>query len=339
MKQPRSKDYRPTQYDVARLAGVSQTTVSHVLNNSMAVTIPDVTRQRILAVIQDLGYLPNNGARSLRTSKTCTIAAIIPDIANPYYPTFVRGIQDVAESYGFDLIIYNTDGDIEKEKKSLRSVRQNKVDGLISVLFNLTSNDLVKLGIPVVHLQLRPEAPPPVDVIYIDNVSAAYSVVNYLLQRNYDCIGMIAGIEDTPPRLSRILGYRKALSEYHIPLQDILIRGGDYNEAGGYQGMKELLNLTPRPCAVFAANDLMAMGALIAIGEAGLHVPEDIAIVGFDDIPAARLVNPPLTTVTQFQDQIGRRATQMLFDRINGQAPNEMQVVEMPYQLIIRQSA
>jgi LacI family transcriptional regulator len=305
----------------------------------MAVTIPDETRQRILAVIQDLGYVPDRGARSLRTQKTYTIAAIIPDIANPYYPTFVRGIQDVAESYGFDLIIYNTDGDIEKEKKSLRSVRQNKVDGLIAVLFNLTSNDLVKLGIPVVHLQLRPETPPPVDVIYIDNVSAAYSIVNYLLQRNYDCIGMIAGIADTPPRLSRILGYKKALSEYQIPLQDILIRGGDYNEGGGYQGMKELLNLAPRPRAVFAANDLMAMGALIATGEAGLRVPEDIAIVGFDDIPAAKLVNPPLTTVTQFQDQIGKRATQMLFDRINGQAPNEMQAVEMPYQLIIRQSA
>jgi len=333
------KDYRPTQYDVARLAGVSQTTVSHVLNNSKAVTISDETRQRILAVIQDLGYLPNKGARSLRTSKTCTIAAVIPDITNPFYPTLVRGIQDVAENNGFDLIIYNTDGEIEKEKKSLRSVLQNKVDGLISVLFSLDSNDLVKLGIPVVHIQLRPEAPPPVDVIFIDNVSAAYSIVNYLIRRNYDCIGMIAGIEDTPPRRSRIIGFRKALSENHIPMQDILIRGGNYNEAGGYQGMKELLNLAPRPDAVFAANDLMAMGALIAMREAGLRVPEDIAIVGFDDIPAARLVNPPLTTVTQFQDQIGRRATQMLFDRINGQAPNEMQVVEMPYQLIIRQSA
>ena len=226
-----------------------------------------------------------------------------------------------------------------KKKKSLRSVLQNKVNGLISVLFSLDSNDLVKLGIPVIHFQLRPEAPPPVDVNFIDNVFAAYSIVNYLIQRNYDRIGMIAGIEDTPPRRSRIMGYRKALSENHIPMQDILILSGNYNEAGGYQGMKELLNLVPRPNAVFAANDLMAMGALIAIAEAGLRVPEDIAMVGFDDIPAARLVNPPLTTVTQFQDQIGRRATQMLFDRINGQAPKEMQVIEMPYQLIIRQSA
>ncbi len=292
-----------------------------------------------MAIIEDLGYVPDRGARSLRTQKTETIAAIIPDITNPYYPTFVRGIQDVAESNGFDLIIYNTDGNIEKEKKCLRSIRQNRVDGVISVLFQLTSNDLAKLNIPVVHMQLRPDAPPPVDVIFIDNVSAAYSIVNYLIQRNYDCIGMIAGIEDTPPRRSRILGYQKALAEHQIPLQDILIRGGDYNEAGGYHGMQELLTLTPRPCAVFAANDLMAMGALVAIGEAGLRVPEDIAVVGFDDIPAASLVNPALTTVTQFQDQIGRRATQMLIDRINGLAPSEMQAVEMPFRLIIRQSA
>jgi LacI family transcriptional regulator len=331
---------RITQDDVAKAAGVSRFTVSSVINNRSGgnVRISDETRQRVLKTVAELGYFPDRTARSLRMSKTNTLAAIIPDITNPYYPTFVRGIQDIAESCGFELIIYNTDGNIEKEKKCLLSIRQNRVDGLIAVLFHLTADHLAELNIPVVHLQLKPSQPPPVDVVYIDNFAASCSVINYLIERGYNTIGMLAGIEDTPPRLSRILGYSQALSEHHIPLQENLIRGGDYTEAGGYQGMQELLNLPARPRAVFAANDLMAMGAMIAIREAGLHIPEDIAIAGFDDISAARLVNPPLTTVTQFQDQIGQRATQMLLERINGLAPQEMCVVEMPHQLIIRQS-
>ncbi len=330
---------RPTQNDIARLANVSQATVSQVLNNSTRVSIPAETRQRVLDVINQLGYVPDWNARGLRTSKTHTIATIIPDITNPFYPTFVRGIQDAAEQAGFDLVVYNTDGDLEKEKNCLRSIRHNKVDGLIAVLFHLAADDLAQLDIPVVHLQAMPEGPPPVDVIYIDNVAAARTIVNYLIERGYESIGMIAGPVDTPPRRSRIQGYCQALAEHHIPLRQTLIRGGDYQEAGGYEGMKELLALDPRPRAVFAANDLMAMGALVAVREAGLRVPEDIAIAGMDDIPAARLIHPPLTTLTQFQDQMGRRAAQMLFDRINGVAPADMQTVEMPFQLIVRESA
>jgi LacI family transcriptional regulator len=329
---------RPTQNDIAQLAGVSQATVSQVLNRSTAVSIPEETRQRVLDVIRQLGYVPDRNARSLRTSKTFTIAAIIPDITNPFYPAFVRGIQDIAETNDFDLIIYNTDGDLEKEQKCLHSVRKNQVDGLIATLFHLTCDDLARLDIPVVHL-FQPSDCTPVDVIYIDNVAAARAIVNHLIGRGYTSIGMIAGVEDTPPRARRIQGYSQALSEHHIPLQEMLIRGGDYTEAGGYQGMKELLSLPTRPRAVFAANDLMAMGAMLAVREAGLRVPQDIAIAGFDDIPAAKLVDPPLTTVTQFQEQIGRRATEMLFDRINGTAPEEMRAVEMAFQLILRQSA
>ncbi len=330
---------RPTQMDIARLAGVSQATVSQVLNNAMIDSIPQKTRQRVLDAIESLGYVPDRTARSLRTKKTYTLAAIIPDITNPYYPTFIRGIQDVTANHNYDLVIYNTDGELAKEQKSLHSVRQNKMDGLIAVLFHLTSTDLAELGIPVVHLQLKPEEPPPVDVIYIDNARAAYDVVSYMIEQGHDCIGMIAGDEDTPPRRARVQGYCQALADHDIALQEYLIRDGHYNQEGGYQGMRELLNLTPRPCAVFAANDLMALGALVAAREARLRVPEDIAIAGFDDIPAASLIDPPLTTVNQFQDQIGKRATEMLFERINGTANEAIRAVEMPYQLIIRKSS
>jgi LacI family transcriptional regulator len=334
----KKKISRPTQHDIARLAGVSQATVSNVLNNTLLNSIPQETRQRVMDVIERLGYVPDRTARSLRTKKTYTLAVIIPDITNPYYPTFVRGIQDVAGSNDYDLVIYNTDGDKQKEEKCLQSVRRSSIDGLIAVLFHLAADNLAELDIPVVHLQLKPEAPPPVDVIYIDNAAAARDMVNHLIDRGNDCIGMIAGEEDTPPRRARVLGYCQALAQHKIPLKETLIRGGHYNQEGGYLGMRELLNNSPQPCAVFAANDVMALGALVAAREAGLRVPEDIAIAGFDDIPAAALVDPPLTTINQYQDMIGKRATEILFERIHGTAPETMRAVEMPYQLIIRKS-
>jgi LacI family transcriptional regulator len=328
---------RPTQMDIARSAGVSQSTVSQVLNRAMVDSIPKETRQRVQDAIDSLGYVPDRTARSLRTKKTYTLAAIIPDITNPFYPTFIRGVQDVAESYDYDLVIYNTDGDKQKEYKCLQSVRQNNMDGLIAVLFHPTADHLAALGIPVAHFQLKPVSPPLVDVIFIDNCKAAREMVDYLIGRGHRSIGMISGGEHTHHN-ARVLGYRQSLEEHNIPILESLIRCGNYHEEGGYRGMRELLSLSPRPSAVFVSNDLMALGSLVAVREAGLRVPEDIAIAGFDDIPAARLVDPPLTTINQFQDKIGRRAAEMLFERIHGKAPEAMRSVEMSYQLFIRKS-
>lgn len=335
---------RPTQADVAKLAEVSQTTVSHVLNNTPNIAIPEETRQRILEAMDDLGYVPDRMARSLRTRKTYTIASIIPDITNPFYPAFQRGIQDVAEHHDYDLIMYNTDGSAANERRCLRSLKQGSVDGAIAVFFHLGDEALQPLlerNIPIVTLVAGKQdvGDLPLDTLYIDNTAAAQMAVSYLIDRGHTRIGMIAGVEATPPRRSRILGYRRALAEHHLPLDEILIQGCDFTEQGGCEGMQELLKLSPRPTAVFAANDLMAIGAMIAIREAGLRVPQDVAVVGFDDIPAAKLVNPPLTTITQFQEQLGKRAAEMLFERINGTAPENGCSVEMPFKLIIRESA
>lgn len=304
----------------------------------MLKSIPQETRQRVLDAIERLGYVPDRTARSLRTHKTYTLAAIIPDITNPFYPTFIRGVQDVAELNDYDLVIYNTDGSKQKELKCLQSVRQNKMDGLIAVLFHHTADDLAALNIPVTHFQLKPQAPPPVDVIYIDNTGAAQAMVTHLIERGYDRIGMIAGEEDTPPHRARMRGYRQALEKYRLPWREAWIQPGNFHQAGGYRGMRDLMSLAARPRAVFAANDLIALGALVAIREAGLRVPEDIALAGFDDIPAASQVDPPLTTINQFQDRVGRRAAEMLFERMNGTAPETRQSVEMPYQLVVRNS-
>jgi LacI family transcriptional regulator len=331
---------RPTQTDVAQLAGVSQTTVSHVLNNT-DIAVPTETRQRILQAMEELGYVPNITARSLRTNKTYTIAGIIPDITNPFYPAFERGIQDVAEEHGYDLIMYNTNGDLKKEQKCLRSVWQRRVDGVVAVLFNLTAKDLLPLldmNIAVVRLEAtKKEAGEyPLDNLYVDNVAAAHRAVDYLISKGHTRIGIIVG--ERGPGKFRELGYRQALTRHNIALDETLIRQADFAEKGGYQSMTELLELSPLPTAVFAANDLMAAGALMAIKQAGLRVPDDIAVIGFDNIPMAKLLTPALTTIAQRQEQLGRRAAEMLFERLSGAAPETGRCEEMPYSLIIRES-
>jgi LacI family transcriptional regulator len=179
----------------------------------------------------------------------------------------------------------------------------------------------------------------PLDSVYINNVAAARTAVAYLIERGHTRIGMIAGQKATPARHDREIGYRQALERHGIPLDEQLIVDGDFKEAGGYSSAKTLLNLPARPTAIFAASDLMAVGAFVAIREAGLLIPDDIAVVGFDDIPIAKLVNPALTTVAQFQGKLGQRAAEMLFERLNGSAPEVGYCEEMPYELIVRESA
>ncbi len=334
---------RPTQADVAKLAEVSQAAVSQVLNrNDFA--IPAETRQRILNAIEKLGYVPNKSAQSLRTQKTFTIASIIPDITNPFYPAFQRGIQSVTSQHDYDLIIYDTDEKAENEERSLRSLVSAGVDGAIVSLFHRDREDLkplIEQNIPVVEWNGSTTINENliIDTLFVDNVSMAKKSVSYLIEKGHTRIGMIAGLENSPPAKFRIRGYRKALIEHNLPIEENFLRVHDFTEEGGYQGMKELLSLSPYPTAVFAANDLMALGAMIAIREANLRIPEDIALIGIDDIPAARLVTPPLTTSSQMQENVGRRAAEMLFERIEGTAPALSRIEELPFEFIIRESA
>jgi LacI family transcriptional regulator len=332
---------RPTQADVARLAAVSQPVVSHVLNPGALVPVAPETRRRVREAIEQLGYVPDRAARSLRTRKTFTIAGIIPDITNAFYPTFVRGIQDRAEDHGYDLVIYNTDGDSEKETRFVE-LAQGRVDGIVAVFFHRTANELRPLldrQIAVVRLEAKPQkgGPLPLDSLFVDNVTAARDAVAYLLGRGHRRIAMIVGRGG--PRQPRVLGYQRALLEHGVAVERCLLRETEFVEGGGYEAMRELLLLSPRPTAVFAANDLLAMGALVALQETGLQVPDDVAVVGFDDIPAARLVHPPLTTVAQFPQQLGQRAAELLFERLSGTAPQGGRCEESPYELVVRKSA
>lgn len=330
---------RVTQGDVAKKANVSQAMVSYIVNDNKSVTIPDETRQRVLDVMDELGYFPNITARRLRSSKTYTIAGIIPDITNPFYPAFERGIQDVANRHNYDLVMYNTDGTLEREQKCLRSMLQGRVDGIVSVFFHIHAKQLTPLidqGLSIVRLEGIPKniGKLPIDNIYIDNISASQSAVDYLIERGHSRIGMLTS--DEGPARFREIGYRKALDTHGITYAKELLSSGEYSEGGGYQAMIRLLSLDNPPSAVFAANDLMAMGAMVAIREANLHIPNDVAIIGFDDIPTAKLVYPALTTVAQFQRNLGQRAAEMLMERLNGNGPEHGRSFEMPYEIIIR---
>lgn len=333
---------KPTQYDVARAAGVSQTTVSLVLNNPETSVVPLETRQKIFAAVHSLGYVVNSTARMLRTSRTYTLAAIIPMITNPFYPAFVSGIQETAEAHGYDVITYNTHSSASREMRFLESVQQGRVDGVIGVFFYTSARDLLRLlekGIPVVRLEVRRHADVewPLDNIFVDNRAAAFDAVTYLVQRGYRRVAMITGSDG--PRNARREGYLQALSSCSPALDPIIQEVDSYNEQSGFEGMRQLLAASPHPAAVFAANDLMAIGAINAIRKAGLRIPQDIAVVGFDDIPAAQQITPALTTIFQDQEGMGRRAAELLIERLEGIAPVQGQEIEMPYRLIIRESA
>lgn len=332
---------RVTQGDVARKASVSQAMVSYIVNNNISVTIPEKTRQRVLDAMDELGYVPNFTARRLRSNKTYTIAGIIPDITNPFYPAFERGIQDIVNKHEYDLVMYNTDGDAKREQKILQSMFQGRVDGIVGVFFHLRALDLIPLveqGTHVVRLEGIPKASGtvPLDNIYIDNIAASRVAVEHLIQLGHRRIGILTSSEG--PARFRELGYRKALQAHHISIDNDMLSSGAYSEDGGYQAMKRLLALDIPPSAIFAANDLMAMGAMVAIRAASLSIPADIAVMGFDDIPTAKLVYPSLSTVTQFQRDMGRKAAEMLFDRLDGAAPPEGRSQQMRYELIIRDS-
>lgn len=335
---------RLTQHDVARHAGVSQAVVSYVLNDTGGGRITEATRNRVLSSIDVLGYVPHGVARGMRTGRSMLIGSVIPDITNPFYPAFQRGMQDLAETAGFSLVTFNSDGERGRERSSIRAALQCGVDGLIVSLFQTSSEELdlvLAQNIPLVvygALAAQP-ATLPYDLLDIDIALATREVVTYLFEQGHRAIGLIDGPENLCRKRPRIPAYRAALSERGLPPNEQLIVHAEFSEMGGYEAMNQILEHGPRPTSVIAANDIIAMGILAKIDEVGLSVPNDIAVVGYDDIPAARLLRPALTTVALHPGRIGARAVELLLDRLRGTVSGEGRSVFMPHSLVIRTSA
>ena len=330
---------RPTQKDVAEKAGVSQATVSMVLSDKLTPSIPNETVERIRAIAKELGYSPNRVAQALKTRRTMMIACIVPDITNPFYPRLVRGVQSEAQRHNYDVITLNTDGTREHERYYLRWAQEGRVDGVVGVFFSLRVPDFaeaIEAGLPIVRIESsrKTGGSIAIDDIFVDSKAATISVIDYLLDAGHRRIAMIAG--SGGPQRVRVEGYQERLAE--AGLEPMVVIDEAFSEIGGFHAAERILASNFKPTAVYAANDLMAIGAMQALSAHGIDIPGEIAVAGFDDIPAAKLVSPPLSTVTQFQDKLGEKAAQCLLERLNGNKNGVGMAHEMPYQLVRRGS-
>jgi len=329
---------RPRIGQVAQLAGVSATTVSHALNGRRPVSAE--TRRRIMEAIAELGYRPNVMARGLRAGRSLTIGLVIPDITNPFYPVLARGVQDVLGPAGYDEIITNTNGVRDLERAALDKMISRQVDGVAFAVFHTHADDLqpvIDAQIPVVRLGGR-AAQTGVDLVHSDDEGGAREAVRHLIHNGFRRIAFICGPAAEGPAAERVAGYRAALAEAGIGPQQNMVVHTDFSRAGGAHGVEKLIRQRKRPDAVLCANDMMAIGALDAARERGLRVPDDLAVMGFDDIEAATLVTPQLTTIANPAREIGMACARLLLDRINGVAGPPKEIV-IPTRLVRRQSA
>jgi DNA-binding LacI/PurR family transcriptional regulator len=304
---------------VAEKAGVSIATVSRVINNSPNVN-PE-TRIRIEKIIKDLKYSPNRVAKRLRNRSASgnLIGVLIPDIQNPFYVEVLRGIEDVAYKKKYALIVCNFSQDETKEKLYLDILQSESVDGLIASPTHEHDQkviSVVKTGLPIVCVD-RGLVDVDVDVVLVENRKGAFAAVDYLAKKGYKRIAYISGIPKLPSSRDRELGYRDALETNKLPLLNDLIRYGDSRHESGVKLCAELLDLPKPPDAIFTGNNLITLGALETIHKKGLKIPDDIAIIGFDDMYWSISLNPPLTAVRQPAYEIGKCAAEQLISRIN----------------------
>lgn len=328
---------RPTINDVAKRAGVSKTTVSHVINNTRFVE--EETRQRVLQAIAELGYRPSTVARSLTTNRTETIGVIVSDASNYFFGEVLLGIEDVLRPANYGLIVCNTAEILEREAHYLDLLLRQRVDGIIAAATSQRWDILAQAEVqhmPVVFMDRSFEGLGG-PFVGVDNKRGAYLGVRHLIECGHRQIGILAGFQRLSTMRERLAGFRQALQEHDILLPEKWVVTSPLSIEAGREAMRQILSLPERPTAVFLNNNLLSLGALLAIKELGLRCPEDIALVGFDDHPWAAVSGPPLTVVTQPAQQLGQVAAQMLLDLINGEQPPESRVI-LDCEVISRQS-
>ena len=323
--------------DVAERAGVSVTSVSHVINETRPVSYE--LRERVLAAMEELGYHPNRLARSLRSGKTHTIGTIVPDSADPFFAEVARGIEDTAFENGYSLILCNSDANLDKEAFYTDVLVEKQVDGILFLAAGGSTGrilDLQQRGMPVVVVDRELPAA-HVDSVVTDNAGGGWSATRHLIDLGHRRIGYIAGPSDLTLSEYRFTGYRKALKEAGIAVDESLVVRGAFDFESGYRAARQLLTHSQRPTAIFACNDLMAIGAICAAVELGLRVPEDLSVIGYDDVPLASYSNPPLTTIAQPIYDLGVVAASMLLERLHDPVRPARRIV-LDVELQIRRS-
>ena len=329
-----------TIHDVAQRAGVSPITVSRVINNSGYAS--PATRARVEAAIAELGYVPNRLASSLRSKRTRTLALVLTDITNPFFTTVARGVEDAASAAGYTVVFCNTDESEDKEKKYLQVLLQQQVDGILLVPARSTPESvalIAKQNTPVVVLDRRMSPTVEVDTVRCENEADAYRLVRLLIELGHQRIAILSGPLGVSTAEDRLAGFRRAMRESGVDDQAQVVIYGAFNQASGSEMMRQVLAHEPRPTAIFAANNLIGIGALHAIQAAGLQVPDDIAMVGFDDLPSSLLTFPFFTVAAQPAYEMGQRATQLLLARLSHTEPEPCQEIILSTQIIVRRSS
>ena len=327
-----------TMKDVARLAGVSTSTVSHVVNNTRFVS--DEIRERILKAVAELNYAPSALARSLKMNQTRTFGMVMTTSNNPFYAELVSEVERICYENGYSLLLCNTEGNEVRLQNALDMMLQKRVDGLLLLCseFNHLS-DLVLDKYPSVSLVVMDWGPSHknADRIQDNSYLGGYLATQYLIKQGHQTIGCITGPLDKLPSQTRLQGYLEAMKDAGLSVDDRWIVTGDFEFSGGLQAMKELLRVSPRPTAVFTGNDAAAFGAYQAVYQAGLQIPQDISMVGYDDIELARFMTPPLTTVHQPLERLCQQAIQALLQRIQHEN-SESRTITLEPELVIRDS-
>lgn len=335
--------------DVAARAGVSFTTVSHVLNNTRPVSAE--ARRRVEEAVEEIGYLPSAVARSLRTSETKIIGVLVPNVQNPFFAELVCGVEESCRLAGYSVFLCNSDNDPKRQLQYMRTLLEKRVDGL---LLSSAGDDEALAGIfkmarvPAVTVdRLVPGA--RADRVSVDNSQGAYNAVKHLLDLGHKRVACISGPAEFEVSRERLAGWRRALQEHGLLADENLVVEGDFSSQGGYLAASRLLkqasfdsagqgdSAKAAISAIFASNDLMAIGALRAAAECGLSVPSQVSVIGFDDIDLCRYVFPALTTVGYSIKALGQRAGQMLIERIE-QPDAAFQDQQMTPSLVLRES-
>jgi LacI family transcriptional regulator len=325
--------------DVARRSGVSSMTVSRVINRSDRVR-PE-TRRRVEQAIAELGYVPSRLARGLIRQKTGTLALIVPDVANPFFTLIVRGAEDVARRADYRVILCDTRADLTIERDVIEEMIAHRVEGIAIAPVSDRSRPhlrrLARFRVPFVLID-RTVTGVDCDVVLGDNAGGARHLVDHLISLGHRRIGLIVESDDVSTARDRHRGYTAAVEAARLPHDPSLVIRSAVDPAGGFEGMRRLLELDDRPTAVFTVNNLVALGAIEAIRADGLRVPEDIALVCFDDIEYASRLYPFLTVMAQPAETLGTLGTQLLLDRVAGRAPERSRVVVLPAEFLVRES-
>ncbi|PKE30076.1 transcriptional regulator RbsR [Rahnella sp. AA] len=327
-----------TMKDVARLAGVSTSTVSHVINKNRFVS--ESIADKVNAAVEQLNYAPSALARSLKLNQTRTIGMLLTASSNPFYSEVVRGVERSCYERGYSLILCNTDNDAERMNRSLETLLQKRVDGLLIMCTenHRPSKDAISRypSLPIVMMDWSPFEG-SIDVIQDNALLGGEMATDYLIRHGYSRIACITGPLDKTTAQERLNGYRQAMKKAGLEILPGYEVSSDFEFGGGLVAMEQLLMLPEPPHAIFASNDAMAVGVYQALYQRGLRVPDDVAVVGYDDIQLAQYMMPPLTTIHQPKDSLGELAVDALLHRLQ-EPESEPQVLVLTPELVVRQS-